>query len=71
MMVLFIKMGRNGGGVHGDHRNKHYFVDVLSPYGVKEGTTERAMRRRGMQGGKKRGKSVTKKDLKTETNEDT
>lgn len=53
-MVLASQMGRNGGGDHGDHRSKRSSVDILSPYGVKEGTTERAMRGRGMQGGGKK-----------------
>lgn len=64
-------MGRNGGGVHGDQRSKRSSVDILSPYGVKEGTKERAMRGRGCKEGEKRRDKTVNKDLKTETNENT
>lgn len=49
---------------------KYSFVDILSLYGVKKGSAEKAMGGRGMQGGeKKRGKRLLNK--KTEKKNDT
>lgn len=43
-------------------------VGISSPYGMKEGTIERVMGRRGMQEDEEEAKGINKEDLKAEKN---